>query len=691
MTTKIYDMRDVWSDAGTQYTAVKMNAFDINSEVNSKLLDLRKNGISQFTVNKLGEIVVGTLDIPRVNSLEETITSLSTAGLSKVDHIAANVAILNANLNFAADTIALVYSDPAINNNDWYIKIGGSGSGSWSNTGLIPELATYLTPRKQVSRTIYVTMDGNNANDGRSIYKPVQTINRALEIANTVVNTPGEGPCVVIVHPGEYQVQPYTEIPPRVTLYGYDARATRCIIADGYANTNMFLLNSGCKARGLTIQGLRHEDGWDIKDFKSGPPKLGYAFAFANNAFISRSPYISDCATLHSFSIEQMSLPQDRIEGNPQIPYGMGNLYADGSVCDPDSPLRSVVVDSYTAVNPNGVAYAIVNDAIVQLVSIFTNWSRVGIWAHSGGQATIVNSNSTFGDYAFVSTGYRFSVRVPDITDAEYGDPTLLDTLTEEQRKNPILRYEACANVGLYVNTNINSIVTELVDNRYPTIPDWTVVSSDATYANLTTRDTRTIVRELAEDLLSGQDSGLKSWVQALFTTEPPAPGEPFEANTVSVFDRSILLDQFIGSFNEIRKYIKELTVTIPGAENNANSVIEAYMNLAMNVVSDPMPFTTVFRSTIEAASQQFSYAGSGVNYNALPFGQRSSGKATDPNDQIYTDEGGLIFATYNTEQGDTYLGKDLRVDFERSVIEGQAFSRGVQNIVLPLIVGIGG
>jgi hypothetical protein len=114
-------------------------------------------------------------------------------------------------------------------------------------------------------------------------------------------------------------------------------------------------------------------------------------------------------------------------------------------------------------------------------------------------------------------------------------------------------------------------------------------------------------------------------------------------------------------------------------------------MNLAMNVVATPIPFTTIFRSTIEAASQQFSYAGSGVNYNALPFGQRSSGEATPPNDQIYTEEGGLVFATYNTEQGDTYLGKDLRVDFERSVIEGQAFSRGVQNIVLPLIVGIGG
>lgn len=682
MTTKIYDMRDIWADSATQYTAVKMNAFDINSEVNSKLLDLKRNGISQFTVNKLGEIVFGSLDIPRVNSLEETITSLATAGLSKVEFVASNTTLLAANLSFAEGTVALVYSDPVINNNDWYVKVGNTGSGSWSNTGLLPELATYLTPRKQVSRTIYVTMDGDDSNDGRSVYKPVQTINAALTIANTVVNTPGEGACVVIVHPGEYEVQPFTEVPRNVTLYGYDARATKCIIATGYANTNMFMLNSGCKIRGFTFQGLQHEDDWDPTDFMSGPPKYGYACAFANGAFITRSPYVSDCATLHSFTQVEMSLPQDRLNGNPLVPKGMGNLYADGSQCDPDSPLRSVVIDSYTAVNPNGVAYAIVNDAIVQLVSIFTNWSRVGVWTHAGGQATIVNSNSTFGDYAFAATGYRYSILVPDI------DESLRSTLTPEELENPVLRYKPCANVGNYLITNLEAVADELYDNRYPTIPDWNVVANNATYANLTARDTRTIVRELGEDLKSGQDAGLKFWVQSLFKT---VNSGAFTANAISVFDRSILLDQFIGTFDEIRKYAKELTVTIPGAETNANSVIEAYMNLAMNVVSTPLDYTVIFQSTIEAASQQFSYAGSGVNYNALPFGQRSSGKATNPNDQILTAEGGLVYATYNTEQGDTYLGKDLRIDFERSVIEGQAFSRGVQNIVLPLIIGIGG
>jgi hypothetical protein len=97
------------------------------------------------------------------------------------------------------------------------------------------------------------------------------------------------------------------------------------------------------------------------------------------------------------------------------------------------------------------------------------------------------------------------------------------------------------------------------------------------------------------------------------------------------------------------------------------------------------------FPSVIEATGQQFSNAGTGVNYNSLPFSQRGTGINVDPISAILKEDGGRVYATFSTEVGDTYLGEDLRVDFERSTIEGQAFSRGVQNIALPLIIGIGG
>ena len=102
-------------------------------------------------------------------------------------------------------------------------------------------------------------------------------------------------------------------------------------------------------------------------------------------------------------------------------------------------------------------------------------------------------------------------------------------------------------------------------------------------------------------------------------------------------------------------------------------------------------PYVTVFGSVVEATGQQLSNAGSGVNYNSLPSSQRGTGGNPKPTTALIEQGGGRIYATFSTETGDTYLGKDLRVDFERSTIEGQAFSRGVQNIALPLMIGIGG
>lgn len=677
MSTKIYDMRDTWVDSALQYTSIKMNTFDLGSDVNSKLMDLRKNGLSQFTIDKFGEIVTGTLDIPRVNNLEESITALSAAGLTKVDTIAANLAILQSNTTAPNNAIGLVYNDPVLVNNDWYYFVDATNT--WANTGLLPTLAEQLTPRKAVERTFYVAMNGNDndantyiqqtSNTGMSIYKPFQTIGAALSAANNTGQS-----CIVMVYPGEYTVSPDTQIPRNCALYGYDARVTKVSMAEGYEERNMFLLNSGCKVRGFTFTNLRHEASW-LATYQGsldyGPPTKGYAFAFTPGAYITRSPYVSDCAVLHNLTYQQLSLPNDRDNGNPLVPMTGGNLYADGSVVDPDSPLRSVVIDSYTAVNPNGIAYAVVENALVQLVSVFTNWSRVGIWAHAGGQVTVVNSNATFGDYAFASTGFRYVVRLEGIANRD-------DVLTE------------CAVFGNFVKSNVDVIVDYLMNNAagFATVPSFTsTILANSALANLTSRDTATILLETADDLISGQDRGTVFWIQSLFTANTSST---FSANSVYAFNPS-LVPIFTGTYDVMRDYLMGRTIDVPGTEIDANTMVDGMFTLAIDVVTNPDPYTTVFQSKIEAASHQFSYAGSGVNYNALPFGQRATGIATDPTTNLYTSNGGVVYATFNTEAGDTYLGRDLKVDFERSTIEGQAFSRGVQNITLPLIIGVGG
>jgi hypothetical protein len=336
------------------------------------------------------------------------------------------------------------------------------------------------------------------------------------------------------------------------------------------------------------------------------PPEKGFAFVFNPGAFITRSPYISDCSMLHDFTYDQMTLPIDRTTGNPLMPRGGGNLRADGSVLAPSSVLRSVVVDSFTAINPNGYAYLLVRNAFVQLVSVFSNWSRYGLWCHDGGQVTVANSNSTFGDYALVSTGFRYTIQIADPVGQPRGD-------------------------------------------------------------------LNTLLRELSDDLRSGQDRGSQFFVKGLFDWN------------AQYFFASSLLPIFLASYDyTFDRIMARCSLTSP-AEAMLTSLIAL---IKTNVATPPQ---VGFPSVVEATGQQFSYVGSGVNFNSLPYSQRGTGLAGDPALVNLKINGGRIYATFSTERGDTYLGDDLRVDFERGTVEGQAFSRGVQNITLPLIQALGG
>jgi len=63
--------------------------------------------------------------------------ALGTLSLGSVSVTKDTRAHLNADLAHAADTVALVYADATDANNDIYVKVGSSGSGSWTLTGIL--------------------------------------------------------------------------------------------------------------------------------------------------------------------------------------------------------------------------------------------------------------------------------------------------------------------------------------------------------------------------------------------------------------------------------------------------------------------------------------------------------------------------------------------------------------------------
>ena len=84
-----------------------------------------------------------------------------------------------------------------------------------------------------------------------------------------------------------------------------------------------------------------------------------------------RSPYIRNCTNFATGSIG-MRINGDDASANFT---GSVNLGQD---------LKSMVCDSFTQYNQNGIGVSIVNKAYAQLVSIFTINSKIGIFAGSG-------------------------------------------------------------------------------------------------------------------------------------------------------------------------------------------------------------------------------------------------------------------------------------------------------------------
>jgi hypothetical protein len=52
----IYDLTDNWNNSGTSFNGIKINVTDAASAADSKLLDLRINANSKFSISKTGKL-----------------------------------------------------------------------------------------------------------------------------------------------------------------------------------------------------------------------------------------------------------------------------------------------------------------------------------------------------------------------------------------------------------------------------------------------------------------------------------------------------------------------------------------------------------------------------------------------------------------------------------------------------------
>jgi hypothetical protein len=209
-----------------------------------------------------------------------------------------------------------------------------------------------------VQNVLYVSKSGDDSFDGRSMDRTFLTIRAALDVA-----TPGT---TIFVKSGDYTETNPLVVPAGVAIVGDNLRTTT--VRPATTNQDIFHVNNGCYITGFTFR-------------SHVSPAAAISFPTSGAGFITTSPYVQNCSSITTT--------------------GTG-MRIDGSKA---AGLRSMVSDAFTQINVGGIGIHILNKGYAQLVSIFTVFCDIGILCESGGQCSVTNSNSSFGNFGLKANG----------------------------------------------------------------------------------------------------------------------------------------------------------------------------------------------------------------------------------------------------------------------------------------------
>jgi hypothetical protein len=253
-----------------------------------------------------------------------------------------------------------------------------------------------------VTNVIYVTQDGDDANDGLAEDRAKRTIKAACAIAKPFTT--------IFVRAGNYTENNPIYVPERVAIIGDNLR--RVNLFYGNPEKDFFWVNNAVYIAGMSFRGG-----------KIGQNGNGYAIAFppyddpdlppgvpGGAGRITTSPYVQNCTCFNTTG---------------------GGMRVDGSRA---RGLRSMVLDAFTQFNQGGPGIHITNQGYAQLVSIFTICTNIGTWVQNGGTCSISNSNTSFGIIGILAEGispWLFGGRVKTGTGRFRSDSVTVQQITD--------------------------------------------------------------------------------------------------------------------------------------------------------------------------------------------------------------------------------------------------------------------
>ena len=569
---------------------------------------------------------------------------------------------------------------------------------------------SWRPPGVQTKKTIWVSKNGSDLNSGLLEGDAKASLGGAAAVAQ-------EGDTIKI-RPGKYIENNPVGLRTDVSVTGEDLRLVTLVPQN--KNDDVIHVRRGCLVENLSFAGGVVGSGVEIGCDRAGavafPPTqtdidagisvrarsgfTGLGPADEGSSGRWRSPYIRNCTNFMTGSIGM------KINGD----------HATASDPDSGADLKSMVCDSFTQYNEAGIGVSLSNDAYAQLVSIFTINCDIAIYAETGGQCDLTNSNSSFGNFGLVAVGLGATQYTGFASNTDSSGEIITETASEI---DTIVAYGVTDSDGddqrpfdgqaLYFKIN------NVGQQNYPTVPAF-----DRLEAPMKELSAINIIPGATVSGFSALNPPSVTILDGDTVNNPG--GGPLGPQGI-VAEGSATVDETgtITEFNVIasgRNYLptQNLIVDVDGNTGIATAVTEPIFYTVFEATentgyqapgeSDPGPgittitfnefipyavfpddpFTLQRISRILTSSHSFEYVGTGTDIN------RSTplvGGVTIKANEVVASGGAQIPFTSTDQKGNFDIGEGLQIDQTTSTIRGRDFSRAIQVEVTPLILAL--
>jgi len=549
---------------------------------------------------------------------------------------------------------------------------------------------SWRPPGVETKNTIWVSKDGNDSNSGFLEGDAKATVGAAAAVAL-------EGDTIKI-RPGRYEENNPIGLRNDVSITGEDIRLVT--IQPLNTSLDVFWVRRGCLIENLNFAG-------GTVGVEHGPNAGAVAFpvtgATANSGYTPggpatqgsskrwRSPYVRNCTNFMTKSIGM------RINGDDA-----------GKTADAENgaDLKSMVCDSFTQYNEAGIGVSLTNNAYAQLVSIFTINNDIAIYADTGAQCDLTNSNSSFGNFGLVAVGLGATQYTGIVSNTNPAGEVITSTIPEEQ--DVVVAAGVTDSDGdsrrpfdgqaLYFKIDLDNYPDAVGTGRIAApLKDLASVKilnggtpgqfSQSNPPDVVIRDADTTITPKGPQGIVAEASVNVSLAGTITSIDVINSGRNYLPTQNIVVDVEGNTGLATAVMEPIYFTVSEATDNREGTTGNTSGITTITFNEFIPYElfpDDPLSLQRISR--ILTSSHSFEYVGSGTSINtSLPF----EGAQTIKENEIVFREGAQIPFTSTDQKGNFDIGVGLQIDQVTSTIRGRDFSKAIQAEVTPLILAL--